>query len=114
MTVTLERSRRSWASWRAAPAAAASPAWDMATCSSSAGSNSGMGSFHRCFCKSRVLRQIGPSHQFSYLLIQTVAVYDGEQKVSFLDALQATQNKHYSRLCAVIVEARPQLAHPIR
>ena len=52
VTVTLSRSWCSLARHSAAPAAA-SPTSDTATCSGISGSNSGMGSFHRCFCKSR-------------------------------------------------------------
>ncbi len=55
VTVTLSRSWRSWASRCAAPSVAISPAFDTAACSEFPGSNSGMGSFHRCLCKWRVL-----------------------------------------------------------
>ena len=55
VTVTSVRSRSSWVKCSAAPSAATRPASDTTACNGSSWSNSGMGSFHKCLCKSRVL-----------------------------------------------------------
>ena len=60
MTVTLSRSWRSRSNCFNAPSVATLPASETVTCSGLPASNSGIGSFHRCFCNGKRLGR--PSH----------------------------------------------------